>query len=197
MFGKVQNSPQNELTPFYPRSSYGISKVAGFDLTRNYREAYNIFACSGILFNHESPRRGFEFVTRKISFAVAKIKLGLQKKLFLGNVSAKRDWGHANDYIKAMWLMLQNKNPKDYVVGTGKTYSVKEFVRIAFKHVGLNYKNYVKTDKRLFRPAEVDLLKADFSKAKKELKWKPEISFKKLVTNMVDSDLKFIKDNYK
>ena len=197
MFGKVQNSPQNELTPFYPRSSYGISKVAGFDLTRNYREAYNIFACSGILFNHEAPRRGFEFVTRKISFAVAKIKLGLQKKLFLGNVSAKRDWGHANDYIKAMWLMLQNKNPKDYVVGTGKTYSVKEFVRIAFKHVGLNYKNYVKTDKRLFRPAEVDLLKADFSKAKKELKWKPEISFKKLVTNMVDSDLKFIKDNYK
>ncbi len=197
MFGKVRNSPQNELTPFYPRSSYGISKVAGFDLTRNYREAYNIFACSGILFNHESPRRGFEFVTRKISFAVAKIKLGLQKKLFLGNISSKRDWGHANDYIKAMWLMLQNKSPKDYVVGTGETYSVKEFVKIAFEHVNLNYKDYLKIDKELFRPAEVDLLKADFSKAKKELKWKPEISFKKLVTNMVDSDLKFIKENYR
>ena len=197
MFGKVVKTPQNELTAFYPRSSYGISKVAGFDLTRNYREAYNLFACSGILFNHESPRRGFEFVTRKISFAVAKIKLGLQKSLYLGNLNAKRDWGHAQDYIKAMWLMLQKKKPTDYVVGTGKTYSVKEFVKIAFNHVGLNYKDYVKKDKRLFRPAEVDLLKADFSKAKKELRWKPETSFKDLVTNMVDSDLDFVKNHYK
>tara|TARA_Y100000766_G_scaffold282048_1_gene294611 strand:- start:895 stop:1890 length:996 start_codon:yes stop_codon:yes gene_type:complete len=197
MFGKVVKTPQDELTPFYPRSSYGISKVAGYDLTRNYREAYNIFACSGILFNHESPRRGFEFVTRKISFAVAKIKLGLQKKLYLGNLNAKRDWGHAKDYIKAMWLMLQKKNPTDYVVGTGKTYSVKEFVKIAFGHVGLNYKDYVRKDKKLFRPAEVDLLKANFSKAKRELKWKPEISFKELVINMVDSDLEFVKNNYK
>ena len=197
MFGKVVKTPQNELTPFYPRSSYGISKVAGFDLTRNYREAYNLFACSGILFNHESPRRGFEFVTRKISFAVAKIKLGLQKSLYLGNLNAKRDWGHAQDYIKAMWLMLQKKKPTDYVVGTGKTYSVKEFVKIAFNHVGLNYKDYVKKDKRLFRPAEVDLLKADFSKAKKELRWKPATSFKDLVTNMVDSDLDFVKNHYK
>ncbi len=197
MFGKVRKSPQNELTSFYPRSSYGISKVAGFDLTRNYREAYNVFACSGILFNHESPRRGFEFVTRKISFAVAKIKMGLQKNLYLGNINSKRDWGHANDYVKAMWLMLQNKNPKDYVIGTGKTYSVKQFVDIAFKHVGLNYKNYIKIDKKLFRPAEVDLLKADFSKAKRELKWKPDISFDKLVKTMVDSDIKFIRNNYK
>ena len=197
MFGKVVKTPQNEQTPFYPRSSYGISKVAGFDLTRNYREAYNLFACSGILFNHESPRRGFEFVTRKISFAVAKIKLGLQKNLYLGNLNAKRDWGHAHDYIKAMWLMLQKKSPTDYVVGTGKTYSLKEFVKIAFGHVGLNYKDYVKKDKRLFRPAEVDLLKADFSKAKKELKWKPETSFKELVINMVESDLNFVKNHYK
>ena len=197
MFGKVVKTPQNEKTPFYPRSSYGISKVAGFDLTRNYREAYNLFTCSGILFNHESPRRGFEFVTRKISFAVAKIKLGLQKNLYLGNLNAKRDWGHAQDYIKAMWLMLQKKSPTDYVVGTGKTYSVKEFVKIAFDHVGLDYKDYVKKDKRLFRPAEVDLLKADFSKAKKELKWKPETSFKELVINMVDSDLNFVKNHYK
>ena len=197
MFGKVRHSPQNELTPFYPRSSYGISKVAGFDLTRNYREAYNIFACSGILFNHESPRRGFEFVTRKISFAVAKIKLGIQKKLYLGNIEAKRDWGHAKDYVKAMWLMLQKKKPKDYVIGTGEAHYVKEFVKIAFTHVGLNYKNYVKTDKKLFRPAEVDLLKANYSHAKKELKWKPEITFKRLVTSMVDSDLEFVKNNYK
>ena len=197
MFGKVRKSPQNELTPFHPRSSYGISKVAGFELTRNYREAYNLFACSGILFNHESPRRGFEFVTRKISFAVAKIKLGIQKNLYLGNINSIRDWGHAKDYIKAMWMMLQKKTPQDYVIGTGKTHSVKKFVSIAFNHVGLNYKDFIKIDKKLFRPAEVDLLKADYSKAKKELKWKPEISFKELVINMVDSDIKFIKDNYK
>ena len=196
MFGKVRKTPQNELTPFYPRSSYGISKVAGFELTRNYREAYNLFACSGILFNHESPRRGFEFVTRKISFAVAKIKLGIQNKLYLGNLDSRRDWGHAYDYIKAMWLMLQNKTPNDFVIGTGKTFSVKEFVKIAFNHVGLDYKNYVKIDKKLFRPAEVDILMADYSKAKKILKWKPTITFKKLVTDMVDSDIKFIENNY-
>ena len=197
MFGKVRKTPQNELTPFYPRSSYGISKVAGFELTRNYREAYNIYACSGILFNHESPRRGFEFVTRKISFAVAKIKLGIQKNLYLGNINSKRDWGHAKDYVKAMWLMLQRKVPCDYVIGTGKTFSVKEFIKIAFDHVGLKYNNYIKIDKKLFRPAEVDLLKADYTKAKKELKWKPEIPFKKLVIDMVDSDIKFINDNYR
>ena len=197
MFGKVRKTPQNELTPFYPRSSYGISKVAGFELTRNYREAYNIFACSGILFNHESPRRGFEFVTRKISFAVAKIKMGIQKSLYLGNINSKRDWGHAKDYVKAMWLMLQRKAPCDYVIGTGKTYSVKEFIKIAFDHVGLKYNNYIKIDKKLFRPAEVDLLKADYTKAKKELNWKPEIPFKKLVIDMVDSDIKFINDNYR
>ena len=197
MFGKVRKTPQNELTPFYPRSSYGISKVAGFELTRNYREAYNIFACSGILFNHESPRRGFEFVTRKISFAVAKIKLGIQKNLYLGNINSKRDWGHAKDYVKAMWLMLQKKVPCDYVIGTGKTYSVKEFIKIAFDHVSLKYNNYIKIDKKLFRPAEVDLLKADYTKAKKELNWKPEIPFKKLVIDMVDSDIKFINDNYR
>ena len=196
MFGKVRKTPQNELTPFYPRSSYGISKVAGFELTRNYREAYSMFACSGILFNHESPRRGFEFVTRKISFAVAKIKLGIQNKLYLGNLDSRRDWGHAYDYIKAMWLMLQRKTPNDYVVGTGKTYSVRQFVEIAFNHVGLNYKNFVKIDKKLFRPAEVDILMADYSKAKKILKWKPTITFKKLVTDMVDSDIKFIENNY-
>ena len=197
MFGKVRKTPQNELTPFYPRSSYGISKVAGFELTRNYREAYNIFACSGILFNHESPRRGFEFVTRKISFAVAKIKFGIQKNLYLGNINSKRDWGHAKDYVKAMWLMLQRKVPCDYVIGTGKTFSVKEFIKIAFDHVGLKYNNYIKIDKKLFRPTEVDLLKADYTKAKKELKWKPEIPFKKLVIDMVDSDIKFINDNYR
>ena len=188
MFGKVRDHLKMNL---YPRSSYGISKVASAGIT------YKIFACSGILFNHESPRRGFEFVTRKISFAVAKIKLGMQKNLFLGNINSKRDWGHAQDYIKAMWLMLQNKHPKDFVVGTGKTHSVKQFVEIAFKHVGLNYKKYLKINKKLFRPAEVDLLKADFSKAKKELKWQPQISFKKLVTNMVDSDLNFVRKNYK
>ena len=196
MFGKVRKSPQNEKTPFHPRSSYGISKVAGFDLTRNYREAYNVFACSGILFNHESPRRGFEFVTRKISFAVAKIKLGIQKELFLGNIHAKRDWGHAKDFVKAMWLIMQKKRADDFVIGTGKTYSVKDFAKIAFEHVGLDYKKYIKIDKKLFRPAEVDLLKADYSKAKKELKWKPEISFKEMVKNMVDTDIRLVKKNY-
>jgi len=195
MFGKVRQTPQNENTPFHPRSPYGISKVAGYELTRNYREAYQIFACSGILFNHESPRRGFEFVTRKISYAVARIKLGLQKNLTLGNIYSKRDWGDARDYVKAMWLMLQKKYPNDYVIGTGKTFSVLDFVKIAFKYVNLNYKKYLKIDKKFYRPAEVDLLIADFKKAQKKLKWKPKVNFRELVINMVEEDIKLIKNN--
>jgi GDPmannose 4,6-dehydratase len=192
MFGKVREIPQNELTHFHPRSPYGISKVAGYELTRNYREAYKIFACSGILFNHESPRRGFEFVSRKISFAVANIKLGFQKKLYLGNLDSKRDWGHAKDYVYAMWLILQKKKPKDYVIGTGKAHSVREFAKLAFEHVGLDYKKYINIDKNLFRPAEVDLLIADFKMAKKELKWRPRVEFKELVKSMVDEDIKYV-----
>jgi len=193
MFGKVLTVPQSEKTPFYPRSSYGISKVTGYDLTRNYREAYNIFGCTGILFNHESPRRGFEFVTRKISHSVARIKLGLQKDLKLGNMNSLRDWGHAKDYVEAMWLMLQRSTPEDFVIGTGKQHSVKEFAKTAFSIVGLNYKDYVKVDKKLFRPSEVDTLLANCSKARRKLKWKPEVSFKNLVKDMVLSDLKFVK----
>jgi len=196
MFGKVKKSPQDENTPFYPRSAYGISKVAGFDLTRNYREAYDIHASSGILFNHESPRRGFEFVTRKISYGVAKIKQNLQKKISLGNTKSIRDWGHAQDYVKAMWLILQKEEPDDYVVGTGVTHSVEEFARKAFEHVGLNYKDYITIDNDLIRPAEVSTLSADYTKAKKNLKWKPEITFDNLVIDMVESDLEFTK-NYK
>ena len=194
MFGKVRTKPQNEKTPFYPRSPYGISKVAGFELTRNYREAYNIFACSGILFNHESPRRGFEFVTRKISYSVARIKLGLQKELNLGNIDAQREWGHAADYVVAMWKMLQQKKPEDFVIGTGKMYSVKDFAKLAFQHVGLNYKDYIKIDKKLIRPAEVDVLCAQYKKAAKILKWKPLKKFKDLVKEMVDEDIKNIKN---
>ena len=193
MFGKVQKKKQDEKTRFYPRSAYGISKVAGFELTRNYREAYNIFACTGILFNHESPRRGFEFVTRKISSSVAKIKLGKQKYLNLGNISAKRDWGHAKDYVKAMWLMLQQKKPSDFVIGTGKMHSVKEFAKIAFSIANLDYKKYIKFDKSLLRPSEVDILKANYGKAKKVLKWKPTVTFNQLVKEMVKEDLKFFK----
>ena len=192
MFGKVKETPQNENTPFNPRSSYGISKVTAYHLVKNYREAYNLHASSGILFNHESPRRGFEFVTRKISFGVSKIKKGLQKKLRLGNIKAKRDWGHAKDYVEAMWLMLQQKKPDDFVIGTGKEHSVEDFAKKAFAHVGLNYKDYVISDKILFRPAEVDTLLADSSKAKKILKWKPKISFDDLVANMVDHDMEQI-----
>ena len=193
MFGKALEMPQNEKTPFYPRSTYGISKVAGFDLTRNYREAYNIFCCSGILFNHESPRRGFEFVTRKITHAVAKIKLGLQKDLTLGNINAMRDWGHAKDYVVAMWLMLQQKKPQDYVVSTGKQYSVKQFAKLAFEQVDLDYKKYLKIDKKFNRPADVQTLLGDCKKAKKDLKWKQKYSFKDLVKDMVKKDLKFVK----
>ena len=192
MFGKVKEIPQNENTPFYPRSPYGISKVTGYDLTRNFRESYNLFCCSGILFNHESPKRGFEFVTRKISLGVAKIKLGLQNKINLGNINSQRDWGHAKDYVRAMWLMLQQKKPSDFVIGTGTQYSVKDFLKIAFSSVGLNYKKYITIDKNLIRPSEVDSLLADSSKAKKILKWKPKVKFKDLVKEMVLEDLKYI-----
>ena len=190
MFGKVQRIPQNEKTRFYPRSSYGISKCTGFDLVRNYREAYNLFACTGILFNHESPRRGFEFVTRKITSAVARIKSGKQKYLELGNIKAKRDWGHAKDYVEAMWKMLQQNNPEDFVIGTGKVHSVENFLKLSFKYAGLDYKKYVKINKKFYRPSEVDFLVADFSKAKKKLNWKPRIKFNQLVKEMTDSDLK-------
>jgi GDPmannose 4,6-dehydratase len=194
MFGKVREVPQSENTPFYPRSVYGISKVAGYDLTRNYREAYNMYCCSGILFNHESPRRGFEFVTRKITHAVARIKLGLQNQLELGNMDAKRDWGHAEDYVRAMWLMLNQKEPKDYVISTGKQYSVRDFAKLAFEQVGLDYKKFVKIQKRLYRPSEVRSLLGNSKKARKELKWKPKFNFKQLVKDMVKSDLEFVKN---
>ena len=197
MFGKVREIPQTEKTPFYPRSVYGISKVAGFDLTRNYREAYNLYCCSGILFNHESPRRGFEFVTRKITHAVARIKFGLQKDLKLGNMDAKRDWGHAKDYVEAMWLMLNKKKPDDYVISTGKHYTVRDFAKLAFELVDLDYKKYVKIEKNLYRPSEVESLLGNCKKAKKELKWRPKYDFKKLVEDMVKTDLEFVeKEGY-
>ncbi|MBH90726.1 MAG: GDP-mannose 4,6-dehydratase [Candidatus Marinimicrobia bacterium] len=193
MFGKVRSTPQNEKTAFYPRSAYGISKVTGYDLTRNYREAYNLHCSTGILFNHESPRRGFEFVTRKISHGVARIKCGLQRELKLGNLDAKRDWGHARDYVEAMWLMLQKRKPDDFVIATNQQHSVREFARQAFSIVGLDYKKFVKIDKDLYRPAEVQTLLGDYSKAKKILKWKPKVSFKDLVKDMVISDLNFVR----
>jgi GDPmannose 4,6-dehydratase len=192
MFGKIREYPQNEKTPFYPRSPYGISKVTGHWITVNYRESYNMFAVSGICFNHESPRRGLEFVSRKISYNVAKIKLGLASELRMGNLDAKRDWGFAGDYVKAMWLMLQQNKPEDYVVATGETHTVREFLELAFKRVGLDYKKYVKIDKKFIRPAEVDVLIGDASKIRKKLKWKPEVSFKELVNMMVDADLKLL-----
>jgi len=189
MFGKVQAIPQNENTIFNPRSAYGISKVTGYHLVKNYREAYKLHASNGILFNHESPRRGFEFVTRKISHAAARIKKGSKEKLKLGNINAKRDWGHAKDYVEAMWLMLQKDNPEDYVIGTGKEHSVENFAKKAFAHVGLNYKDHIVIDKNLMRPAEVDILLADYTKAKKNLNWKPKISFDEFVVSMVENDL--------
>ena len=192
MFGKAAQTPQDENTPFHPRSAYAISKTAGYHLTRNYREAYKLHASVGILFNHESPRRGYEFVSRKISFAVAKIKKGLQKKLKLGNLKSRRDWGHAQDYVKAMWSMVQQETPGDYVVGTGIRHSVEDFAKKAFAHVGLNYKDYVVIDKNLLRPAEVDALLADYSKAKKILKWEPKVSFDNLIIGMIESDMEFI-----
>lgn len=188
MFGKVAETPQQETTRFHPRSPYGISKVAGFDLTRNYREAYGMFASNGILFNHESPRRGHEFVTRKITSGVARIKLGLAQELWLGNLEARRDWGHARDYVKAMYLMLQDK-PDDYVVATGETHSVRDFCELAFGEVDLDYREYVKIDERLLRPAEVDLLVGDATKARVELGWQPEYTFARLVKEMVQADL--------
>lgn len=189
MFGKVLEIPQNEKTPFYPRSPYGVAKVYGHFITVNYRESYGIFAVSGILFNHESPRRGLEFVTRKITDGVARIKLGLAKELRLGNLNAKRDWGYAGDYVEAMWMMLQQKEAQDFVIATGETHSVREFAEIAFSHVGLNWKKYVKVDKALFRPAEVEQLVGDASKARRVLGWKPRVNFEGLVHMMVDADL--------
>jgi GDPmannose 4,6-dehydratase len=190
MFGKVHEVPQSEKTPFHPRSAYGISKVAGFDLTRNYREGYGLFASSGILFNHESPRRGYEFVTRKITYNAARIKLGLAKELRLGNLDAKRDWGHAADYVRAMWLILQHTVADDFVVATGEPHSVREFCEAAFSHVGLNYEKFVVVDKRFFRPAEVDLLMGDSSRARTILHWSHTISFQDLVAEMVETDLR-------
>jgi GDPmannose 4,6-dehydratase len=189
MFGKVQEIPQRESTPFHPRSPYGVAKLYGHWITVNYREAYNLFACSGILFNHESPRRGLEFVTRKISHAVARIKLGLQKELFLGNLDAKRDWGFAGDYVEAMWLMLQQDEPDDYVVAMGETHTIAEFAELAFGRVGLNWQEFVKVDPALLRPADVDLLIGDPAKAKANLGWEPRMSFKQLVETMVDADI--------
>ncbi len=190
MFGKVAEVPQKETTPFHPRSAYGISKVAGFHLTRNYREAYNVKATSGILYNHESPRRGFEFVTRKITSHAARIKLGLAKELKLGNLEAKRDWGHAREYVRAMWMMLQHPEPDDYVIATGEQHTVREFAEVAFAQVGLDYRDYVKLDPQLLRPAEVDTLLGDASKATRRLGWSTKISFKDLVAEMVESDLR-------
>lgn len=190
MFGKVKEVPQTENTPFYPRSPYGVAKAYGHFITVNYRESYNIFAVSGILFNHESPRRGLEFVTRKISHGVAKIKLGLANKLELGNLDAKRDWGFAPDYVRAMWMMLQHNKPDNFVVATGKNHSVRDFCEIAFKYVDLDYKKYVTTNPAYMRPAEVDILLGDPSHAKKTLGWEPEVSFEQMVKIMVETDLK-------
>ena len=189
MFGRVTETPQRETTPFYPRSPYGVAKVYGHWITVNYRESYNLYAVSGILFNHESPRRGIEFVTRKVTDGVARIKLGLAKEILLGNLDARRDWGYAGDYVEAMWRMLQQPSPQDYVVGTGQTHSVRDLVDAAFGHVGLDWRKYVKSDPRYMRPAEVDVLQADPSKAKRELGWSPTVKFDELVAMMVDADL--------
>jgi GDPmannose 4,6-dehydratase len=188
MFGKVENTPQNEQTRFRPRSAYGISKVAGFDLTRNYREAQEMFACSGILFNHESPRRGFEFVTRKITCAVARILAGEAREVRLGNLDARRDWGHAREYVEAIWRILQQPQPEDYVIATGQCHSVREFVEAAFMCVGLDYRDYLVIDPALYRPAEVELLMGDASKAREQLGWAPKITFKEMVEEMVECD---------
>ncbi len=189
MFGKVQAIPQNETTPFYPRSPYGVAKVYSYWITVNYRESYNMFACNGILFNHESPRRGETFVSRKITKAAARIKLGIQQELFLGNLEARRDWGFAGDYVEAMWLMLQQDKPNDYVIATGRQYSIKDLLAIAFGEVGLDWNDYVRIDPRYYRPAEVDLLVGDSSKAYSQFGWKPRMSFQELIRMMVQADL--------
>jgi GDPmannose 4,6-dehydratase len=189
MYGKVLETPQRESTPLYPRSPYGVAKCYGHYITINYRESYDIFAVSGILFNHESPRRGLEFVTRKVTDGVAKIKLGLEKELRMGNLDAKRDWGFAGDYVKAMWLMLQQDTPDDYVISTGEYHTVKELVEIAFGHVGLGWEEHIVTDQRFIRPAEVDILVGDSTKAREKLGWVPEVSFESMIQMMVDSDL--------
>ena len=193
MYGKVLETPQSEKTPFYPRSPYACAKVYGFWQTVNYRESYDMFACNGILFNHESPRRGETFVTRKITRAATRIKLGLQKKLYLGNLDAKRDWGFAGDYVEAMWLMLQQDKPDDYVVATGETHAVSEFLTEVFGQLDLDWKQYVEQDARYFRPAEVDLLLGDATKARKQLKWEPKITFKALAKMMTEADLELAK----
>ena len=195
MYGKVLEVPQKETTPFYPRSPYGCAKVFAYWITVNYRESYDLFACNGILFNHESPRRGETFVTRKITRAVAHIKAGLQDKLYLGNLDAKRDWGYAKEYVDAMWLMLQQEKPDDYVIATGETHSVREFLEAAFGHAGLDWRKYVDIDPRYYRPAEVDLLIGDATKARKQLGWSPKTSFQDLVRLMVDADIKLLKDH--
>jgi GDPmannose 4,6-dehydratase len=193
MFGKVMEVPQNESTPFYPRSPYGVAKVYAHWITINYRESYNLFACSGILFNHESPRRGLEFVTHKVTHAAARIKLGLQQELRLGNLEARRDWGYAGDYVEAMWLMLQQAEPDDYVVATGETHSVQELCEVAFSYLDLDYRDYVVIDKRFYRPAEVDLLIGDPGKAHAKLNWEPSVSFAELVKIMVEADMEAIR----
>lgn len=194
MFGKVVEVPQTEKTPFYPRSPYGVAKVYGHWITINYRESYNLFACSGILFNHESPRRGLEFVTHKVTNAAARIKLGLQQEVRLGNLEARRDWGYAGDYVRAMWLMLQQDQPDDYVIASGQTHSVRELCEVAFSYLDMNYEDYVIIDEKFYRPAEVDLLVGDASKGKKQLGWEPTISFKELIAMMVEADLAVLRD---
>ncbi len=196
MFGKARETPQNERTPFYPRSPYAISKVYGHWITVNYRESYDLFAVSGICFNHESPRRGKEFVTRKVTYGVARIKMGLQEKLLLGNLDVSRDWGFAGDYVEAMWLMLQQEKPDDFVVATGRSRTVRELVELAFSHAGLDWKDYVVIDPKLLRPAEVDHLVGDASKARRMLGWKPKVSFSELVHMMVDEDIKRLKGSF-
>lgn len=195
MFGKVREVPQTEATPFYPRSPYGVAKVYGHWITVNYRESYDLFTCSGILFNHESPRRGLEFVTRKVTYHVAKIKLELGNEIRIGNLDSKRDWGYAGDYVRAMWLMLQQDQPDDYVIATGKTHSVERLLEVAFGHVGLNWRDYSVQDRRFMRPAEVDLLVGDPSKAKRAMGWEPQVSFEELIGMMVEADLKKLRDN--
>ena len=194
MFGKVREVPQSEDTPFYPRSPYGVAKVYGHWITINYRESYNLFACSGILFNHESPRRGLEFVTHKVTYAAARIKLGLADELRLGNLEARRDWGYAGDYVRAMWLMLQQDEPDDYVIATGETHSVRRLCEVAFGSLGLNYEDYVVIDEKFYRPAEVDLLIGDCSKARDKLGWEPKVNFEALISMMVEADLEALRN---